>query len=218
MSKSHQNLINLKPKVAILDDDKELTSDLISCINEEITLIEFSTVEQLKSQISTHYDFFLNSLISFLTLLSKNSSCINRLEEGFLELIENRPFSVALIDLNLENDHDNEGFEVCELLLPYSTKTLVYSGSEFSQLSLNLINQCVISGQLNKTSDLFEELIPAVFSLNQSFLNAHYNITHLASLKSLPLTEIRNNLSKKTMPSHSTQFIVYDEFINFLTK
>ena len=218
MNKSQQNLINLKPKVAILDDDKELTSDLISCINEEITLIEFSTVEQLKLQISTHYDFFLNSLVSFLKLLGEGSPCVNRIEKSFVKLIENRPFSVALIDLDLENSHDSEGFEVCELLLPYATKTLIYSGAEFSKLSLNLINQCVISGQLNKASDLFEELVPAVFSLNQSFLNAHYNITHLASLTPLPLTEIRDNLSKKTIPSHSTQFIVYDEFINFLTK
>jgi hypothetical protein len=218
MNKSPWSLINLKPKIAILDDDKEFVSDLISCVSEEINIIEFSSAEKLEAVVSCNYDLFLNALIAFLTLLKENTPCRNKLEKSFLKIIDSAPFSVALIDLNLENEHANEGFEVCELLLPYAIKTLIYSGSDFNQVSLSLINQCVISGQLNKSCDLFEDLMPAIFSLNKNFLDTHYNITHLASLRDISLKHLQNNFSKNNMKPTSRQFIVYDEFNNTLTK
>lgn len=214
MTNNNSSLIFLKPKVAILDDDRELIADLSSCTNN-IELIGFTSIAKIKKQISNDYDHFLNALNAFLTFI-RHGATTDVLNASFQNILKNRPFSVALIDLNLNKNHMNEGLEVSEFLKPYRIKTLIYSGAEFNHLSLSLINQCVISGYLNKSCDLFEDLLPAIFSLHQDFLDYHYNLTHLAALKNVSPSLLIEGYFQKACPSNLETYIVYDEFFNFL--
>ena len=216
MNISNPNLLYIPPKVAILDDDNELISDLTSCMDINIDLVGFNNVDKLISNINLQYNKFIKSLFHFFQCAQDKASK-QTIHQSFQSIVNNPPFSVALVDLNIRQHHKDEGYEICELLIPYQTKTLIYSGSEFSELSLKLINQGVLSGQLNKSNDLFEELIPTIMGLHISFLNMHYNFSHLAILSGADF-EYLNNIEGST-PSKNDHipYIVYDQNFNFLT-
>lgn len=216
MNINNTSLIKLKPKVAILDDDKDLISDMITCVNE-IDLMGFSSPETIEQCISTTYNRFLDTLNTFFFYLNKSNLPKTEINDVFLNLFEFRPFSVALIDLNLNSIHTNEGFEICELLRPYKVKTLIYSGIPFNNFSLELINQEMIAGYLNKSDDLFENILPSIFSLNQAFLDYHYNHTHLCALKGILPSNFNQNNIVNVLTNSAENYIVYDEFLNFLT-
>lgn len=210
------NLIYFKPIVAILDDDKEFIQDLSLCLNkDDIDLVGFTSIENFKNEIRRRYNLFINTLNTLMLLLKEEKIQLDKIEHYFQTLISNRPYSVALIDLNLNQSHEHEGFEICENLLPFSVKTIIYSGSDVNELSLSLINQGIIFGQLNKSNDIFEEVVPSIHSAHKSFLNIHFNITHLLLLRN-NIKDINIDHTSTKIINENNNFLIYDEFFNHL--
>ncbi len=212
------NFLQLRPKVAILDDDKELITDLIACLNSDIEIEGFSDFSTMASCVLSAYEKFLTCLIDCFEQIKTPRLDASALQTSFDRLIRNKPFTVALIDLNLGESHDLEGFEISEELGPLSLKSIIYTGTDYSPLSIDLINQGIISGYMNKSCDLYEDLLPAIFSLSREFYYTHFNITHLACLKSSSYVKISQNMQRLSKLSSSDEFIVYDEAMNYLSK
>lgn len=210
-----KNLMLLPPKVAFLDDDKEFISDLKECLNDHIEIEVFNSVQDLLNQIKQEYHIFLKHLSGYFALIQQKNIAINIIKNKFNELLTHRPFSVGLIDLNLGKSHLFEGFEISELLVPFGIKTIIYSAADFDEMTIDLMNQGVISGYVCKSSDLFEDLIPAIFLKNQEFYAAHFNITHLFMIEES--FNFSNPKLKDRQLNYQDTFIVYNSDFNYLT-
>lgn len=218
MNNKLPTLLNLKPTVAILDDDPELIADMENCMNNhEIELLGYSNSKQFIKTISEKYQIFEELLFELFNEINTKNSKFN-LSKIFNNICENRCFSVALIDLNLKKNHEYEGYEICEAISPFLTKSIIYSGSDFNEISLDMLNSGIISGQINKSKDLFEDLLPTIFKLNREFLEHHFNLMHLSCLTNVPISNLRQKILDSKMPSQDHEYIILDSNINYLTK
>ena len=95
------NLINIHPKIAILDDDIEFADDIKNCLDEDFFCQVFLNEKSLYEGVSQSYNNFLNNLNDFFKLLKTKDMTIDTVKSGVIKLIKDRPFSTALIDLNL---------------------------------------------------------------------------------------------------------------------
>src|SRR5690606_12117060 len=104
-------LMLLPPKAIILDDDIELIKDLTDCMPDEIDIIGVSSFDAMEQKINESYINFLSHLSKYFEKL-KSGLFNATLAKNYLDYFRLiRPFSVALIDLNLGINHNLEGFE-----------------------------------------------------------------------------------------------------------
>lgn len=210
------NFMLLPPKVAIVDDDVELIDDLKQCMDENINITGFTSVDSLLKILPYQYENFYKLLNEFFSLILQKNFNLSEIETKFHELISNRPISVGLIDLNFGEKYIFEGFEFNELLRQYPIRSLIYSGLKADELSIDFINEGLISGYICKTSDLFEDLIPAIYMQNRIFYSMYFNISHLLMIKNASFTECCENITKLNNLTDKDSFIVYDKNINYL--
>lgn len=206
-------LLKLYPRVAILDDDIELISDIKSCIDSQVIVDGFSSFEVMVDKISTRYQFFMENLLDFFRLMKDKNGDLGLAKNIFQKLRENKPYSVVLVDLNLGHGDQFEGFKLCEVLEKYFIKPVVYTGNEAEIIAMDMINQGIIAGYLNKSCDFFEMLIPTITNINNDYYNRHYNLTHLASLEGISYASILSNIRKLTLCKELDEFIVLDSKI-----
>ncbi len=214
MKPLNYNFLQLKPKVAFLDDDPEILEDIKSCLLGSVDVEGFSCYQSLCQSIEQQYCAFLTELNRCFNYIKEEPMDRDKLAQAFIQLEKNRPFTVSLVDLNLNKLHAMEGLEYGEQIEKLSTKSIIYTGSACEDIVIPMINQGIISAYLNKSVDLFEELVPVVSCFNRLFYYEHYNWSHLMALKnhSDPLPDF-SQLSHLTSEKN---YLVFDAALNYI--
>jgi hypothetical protein len=169
------SIFKINPKVALLDDDIEFNNDFkMMYSSAQISIDTFTSRDHFIESINKNYQLFKREIKNLIRIL--NSSDTKKIEEQLEIISKNRPYSVVLIDLNLNNDDEREGLSI---KLPEKTcKKIIYTGEADSQLGLSMVNDGVCDAYISKDEDVEEVLLPCISRLNQAFYDTYINSLH----------------------------------------
>lgn len=180
--RTNNQLMKIKPNVALLDDDSEFANDLIACLDNDFDVTHFTNINLLHELAKMQYYHFIRYLGQLFSVIGSEHATPSDAESVFTKIVAHRPYSVALIDLDLGNNDADEGFKIGDSISQFYLKPLIYTASESSSIMMDMINQGDIYGYLNKLSDLYEDLLPTIHHINDQFYQFHFNISHLSYL------------------------------------
>lgn len=173
---NEKNLIHIKPKIAILDDDEKFSQDLQFILSQKYHCEIYDSKDKIIKSVKNKYMDFLKKIrLLYNNLILKNYSNILNI---FSSICDDPPFSISLIDLDLNNHDEYEGYPISEELKKYNVKRIIYTGHSIDNIDLEMINNGIANAFINKKNDVFDDLIPCIEKLNEDFYVKFYNISH----------------------------------------